>query len=420
MSDIGELAARIEANTRIFQDYLKKHDLPMPSHEVKFDQKPSTEQLPDDVAVAQTTAIEDSYELRNLLMGPAGSMLDASSELKALSLQFILRFKIHKLVKPGETMTFEEIALKCNLDALDTRRLLRMGMAEHIFQEPQPGVVAHTAASQALADDVLLASWLDMVVQELWPCYSKLVDSITKYPGSEEANQTAYSLVHNTTLTAFQLWEQDPVRAARMGDGMSYWKKSPGFEPEILTTAYDFSNITTFIDVGGSHGFISIALARQHPHLKITVQDLPATIKSAKAQGFPPEDVRDRVSFMAHDFWSTQPIEGADMYYFRLVFHDWSDEYCCRILRQLAPALIPGSRILINDACVPPWGLSSPYQARRLQAVDLTVKCFSNARERAEEDWRALFRKADTRFKFLAVTMPTKSALALIEAEWSP
>lgn len=91
-------------------------------------------------------------------------------------------------------MTFEEIALKCNLDALDTRRLLRMGMAEHIFQEPQPGVVAHTAASQALADDVLLAAWLDMIVQELWPCYSKLVDSITKYPGSEEANQTVRTL----------------------------------------------------------------------------------------------------------------------------------------------------------------------------------------------------------------------------------
>lgn len=81
MSDIGELAARIEANTRIYQDYLKKHALPIPSHEVKFDQKPSAEQLPDEVALAQTTAIEDSYELRNLLMGPAGSMLDASSEV---------------------------------------------------------------------------------------------------------------------------------------------------------------------------------------------------------------------------------------------------------------------------------------------------------------------------------------------------
>jgi hypothetical protein len=205
-----------------------------------------------------------------------------------------------------------------------------------------------------------------------------------------------------------------------MADGMSYWKNSPGFEANILALHYDFSTAKTFVDVGGSSGFISNAVARGHPHLQIIVQDLPATVRTAESQGNPPEDVRDRVSFMAHDFWSTQPVQGADIYFFRLVFHDWSDEYCYRILRQLAPALKSGSKVLINDACIPPWGSATPYQARRLHAVDLTVKSFSNARERSEEDWRDLFAKADSRFTFLGVTLPPGAALSFIEAEWNP
>ena len=41
-----------------------------------------------------------------------------------------------------------------------------------------------------------------------------------------------------------------------------------------------------------------------------------------------------------------------------------------------------------------------------------------NAREREEAEWRELFRLADTRFKFLGVTRPEGSNLALIEACW--
>lgn len=52
--------------------------------------------------------------------------------------------------------------------------MLRLAMTNHIFAEPKPGVVAHTAASQALALNPLLYAWAGFTVQEIWPGFLKV------------------------------------------------------------------------------------------------------------------------------------------------------------------------------------------------------------------------------------------------------
>jgi hypothetical protein len=41
-----------------------------------------------------------------------------------------------------------------------------------------------------------------------------------------------------------------------------------------------------------------------------------------------------------------------------------------------------------------------------------------NAKEREENDWEALFVKADPRFKYLGAKRPLGSRMCIIEAEW--
>lgn len=41
-----------------------------------------------------------------------------------------------------------------------------------------------------------------------------------------------------------------------------------------------------------------------------------------------------------------------------------------------------------------------------------------NSKERATDDWKALFSAADPRFKFLGVRQPPDSNLSIIEAVW--
>lgn len=53
------------------------------------------------------------------------------------------------------------------------------------------------------------------------------------------------------------------------------------------------------------------------------------------------------------DFFSVQPVRDADIYFFRCVFHNWSDKYSVKILQNLIPALKPGAKVLVNDLVMP-------------------------------------------------------------------
>jgi trans-aconitate methyltransferase len=140
-----------------------------------------------------------------------------------------------------------------------------------------------------------------------------------------------------------------------------------GAQPGIVLDNYDFSGKDTvsFIDIGGSHGEVSIALAEKYPQLSCTVQDFPSVVEHASARL--PKHLQSRVKYMAHDFWAEQPIKGADIYYFRWIFHDWSDPYSVKLLQQLIPALKPGARVIINDACMPPPGVLTLEQEMGLR-----------------------------------------------------
>ena len=99
------------------------------------------------------------------------------------------------------------------------------------------------------------------------------------------------------------------------------------------------------------------------------VQDLPATtaeIGPATAYMLP-EDVKDRVRLMEHDFFEPQPVHGADVYLLRFVFHNWSDEYCLKILRALVPAMSPGAKVVVNDHCMPEPGALGLLRERRIR-----------------------------------------------------
>lgn len=80
-----------------------------------------------------------------------------------------------------------------------------------------------------------------------------------------------------------------------------------------------------------------------------------------------PADLAGCVQFMTHDFLTEQPVQGADVYFFRWIFHNWSDKYCVKILKSLIPALKPGAKIVINDNVLPQPGVLSQWQEARLR-----------------------------------------------------
>lgn len=131
-----------------------------------------------------------------------------------------------------------------------------------------------------------------------------------------------------------------------------------------VLNSFDWTSLSNglVVDVGGSHGSLSIAIAQSFPTLRFIVQDKAEVVELGREML--PANVRDRVSFMSHDFFTEQPVKNADVYALRWILHDWSDKYAVRILQALIPALKPGARILVIEQVLPEPGTASRYQEK--------------------------------------------------------
>ena len=161
---------------------------------------------------------------------------------------------------------------------------------------------------------------------------------------------------------------KDPRRLERFKRAMMFLHMTPGFETHHVLDLFNWHAYgqATVVDVGGSDGLVCIQLARKFPELKLIVQDLPEVIAEVDKTNL--EEVCKQVAFMPHNFFEVQPVKDADIYFLRLILHDWPDQYCLQILRNLIPALKSGALILINELCIPAPDQVSLYQARWLRS----------------------------------------------------
>ena len=279
-------------------------------------------------------------------------------------MQAIQRFGIATCFPVTETSTFAKIAHACSISESDTTRILRHAMTYYIFNEPSPGVVAHTAASKALAEITSFGQVVGFLSGEMWPSATRLVDAMEKWPNSQEPNESGFSLAYATNKSMMDIVGRDPARALQMAGAMNFMHTGPGYSPRHILENFNWGNATqgVLIDVGGARGEVAIDIARYFPTIKCVVQDLPEVIKDAKV----PDDLKanDRLRFMAHNFFQEQPVKEADIYFLRWILHDWSDKYALTILRNLIPALKRGARVVVSDLCLPSPCVLPPYRER--------------------------------------------------------
>ena len=128
-----------------------------------------------------------------------------------------------------------------------------------------------------------------------------------------------------------------------------------------------------------------------------------------------PDNLKSRISFQAQDILEPNTLHGADVYLLRSILHDWSDKYAILILKNLVPALKDGARILIADFIMPEQGKGPNWVERLSTTKSMQMMTVVNAKERTEEDWADIVRRADQRFELKAMVTPSGAAMAVIE-----
>lgn len=195
-----------------------------------------------------------------------------------------------------------------------------MAMVSHIFTEPSPGVIAHTAASRLLATDDELSAWVGFNSEDIFPAAGHVVPALRSFPEATSLTRAGFQHAFNTVDVEpmFATFGKDAVRARRMGRAMASLTGGEGYEVSHFVEACDLGEIDarggTFVDVGGSHGFVCVDLAKKWPNMRFVVQDLPKTVESAPKPA--DEKIAERVEFKAHDFFGKQDVVGDGEFFF--------------------------------------------------------------------------------------------------------
>ncbi|OAA72143.1 O-methyltransferase, family 2 [Cordyceps fumosorosea ARSEF 2679] len=419
------LAKIISEESNKLDSFCKSQGIAPPSFDA--DAPEDFPKLPAHIQKSRQEIIFAASELSTLVRGPRESVRwGVWGFLDSLTLQIINHYDIATLVPASGTVSFAELQSKTSLDAINLARIMRHAMTNHIFCEPTPGLIAHTALSRCLAQDTALQNWIGFNSEDIFPASANVLKSLKAYPEATSLTTTGFNFAFDTIdkEPMFVTFGKNPKAAKRMGAAMASLTGGEGYEVKYFVDNYDLSEIDksngTFVDVGGSHGFVSVDLAKKWKNIKFIVQDLPKTVDSAPSPIAEDESVASRITMQAHDFFTEQPVKGADVYFFRWIIHNYSTPYAISILRNLIPSLKPGARIVINDHCLRLPGTENPWDEKLIRGMDMIMLTLLNAQERDEDEFKALFAAADPRFKFRGVTRVEGCRMSVVEAVWDP
>lgn len=269
----------------------------------------------------------------------------------------------------------------------------------------------------AMARIPAIRETIRMIYEVQWNALPALVPAMRKWPGAQEPNHAAYNLSQNTDFTFFEHIGRNKEWASMFAAAMTFLTQSPQLSIEFVKK-YDWARHKggVVVDVGGSHGSVAGKILEHvgEGEMRVVVQDRKEVIASAPREGV------KGIEFMEYDFFTPQPVKDADVYLFRWILHDWSDEYAVKILEAVKPGLKKGARVVIMDAITPEPGVIPLNRDRKIRDYDMMMKILFNAKERTESDWRALFKEADKegRFVVTVVIRPTGSQLGFVVVEW--
>lgn len=272
----------------------------------------------------------------------------------------------HVPTKPGEAITYEDLAARCGMPLDDLRRVLQTAAAFRIFEEVSPDAsVKHNAVS-ALFASPMIKDAISLLARDNPNGARKFVESVRRFPGSGEPGHSALMLtereerglsndeIADPTKGLFDLIADDPARLARFRNTMGMATRAPGYAVSYFLDNVPWGDASycprRIVDVGGAGGdFSKQILQRFEGVASATSVDLPEVTATAET----PADLEGRLHFLPYNFLTdTMPYE-ADAYVFRHIFHDWSDQYAVKIFKNLVPALKAGTRIWISEVVLP-------------------------------------------------------------------
>lgn len=324
----------------------------------------STDHHPLDDVVGSLTikrairTLEAACEQLCVTLAPPGhTLVNRSSDYTWACLRVVIEAKIADALEGHPNgLHVSELAKAVNLEPGKLAGILRLLATKHCFREVTTDVFSNNRLSVYLRTSENLCDFLDMLTLEGPQAALNLYQNLshpTKGHSYDPADAPFMDFKEKDDGfkgTFFEWQKGQPERIKVFGRAMKAMGLVLGSNASLEN--FPWANFSTVCDVGSGFGSFSIPLSKKFPKLKLTLQDLPATMEQARDvwNRDAPEAVQSgRAEFVPIDFLKVPPVAGKDIYYLRNIVHNWPDEQTRLILKHIAQAMDKHSRLVIHE-----------------------------------------------------------------------
>lgn len=267
-----------------------------------------------------------------------------------------------------------DLAQGVGADPDTLHRLLHALATVGVYDERHDGSFANTALGEGLRSEVPdsirpLARTLNSPA--LWAAWGHLGHSV-------RTGENAFQAKHG--VDAWTRRRDYPEENAIFNQNMTVQTTAIA---AAVAAAYDFSDLSTIVDVGGGQGSLLEAVLTRHPHLTGTVFDQDHVVADQ------PSSVALTSRWAAASGSFFEAVPESDAYLLKSILHDWPDDRCVRILQTCAAALNPGGVVLVVEMVLDRSGNEAIAAFS-----DLNMLVNPGGRERTEAEYAALFETA--------------------------
>ncbi|MGI5518592.1 methyltransferase [Streptomyces sp. CA-106131] len=296
----------------------------------------------------------------------------------------------------GGSLTADEVAERESSAPETTFRLMRACVVLGLLTADDSGRFSGTPLLGTLHKDApgsLRGLALATTLSAQWLSWNAFTSSVRK----------GRTQVHEALGTDFfDYLKQHPAEARAFSDGLasttSLWT---GTAAKVIDTA----GVELVADIGGANGSLLHLLLEDDPQLRGIVFDLPNVVESAIEEAAS-KGLSDRTEVVGGDFF--QSVPAADLYLIKMIMHDWDDESCITILKNVRAAMNPGARVTVVEMLV-----GKPSNPGPAALMDMNMLAVCPGQERSLSQYDALLSAAGLRRT--SVT-PTESGQSVIEA----
>jgi O-methyltransferase len=313
-------------------------------------------------------------------LGPAELCLFEQATAAALLyvLGALVRSGVPDKLRDGP-LSAEQLAERTGLNADAVFRTLRCAVTQGYFRLRSDGRFEHNSRSRALCGGGLSRSREFLL-------YFSSGSNLAAWADYEHVLKTGRSpFDHVHGMNVWEWFEKHSDEREMFAHSMMGISVA---DAPIIARVYPFRELSSVCDVGGGRGTLLSELMIRHPHLRGVLYESEGVLDSARpllaARG-----VLSRVLLSPGNFFEHVP-SGFDAYLLKNILHDWDDERCAVILRNVRAAAGQGGRVLIAESLVERYSQDPLGVPADLQMM---VAC-SEGRERSRAEFESLLQKS--------------------------